>query len=188
FLPQQSGLGEQSIGTEVNNSISEFVTNQVSRLASQIRDDVDFNVNYQSYETTINTADPTSLVKRNELQVELTKRFLNDRLIVDVGGNFDFGGSGGETSQTSSGIAGDFAVEYKITPDGRVSGKVFSESNYDVIDERNKTKNGVALQYTREFDTLKELFKDPEKQKKRDRKKQKDQDELNIEALPAERK
>ncbi len=173
FLPPEQGLGNESLSSEVNNTLSEFLFNQISYLASSIRDDVDISVNYQSYTTetniNLNPSDPTDLYsqKRNELQVALTKRFFNDRLAVDVGGNFDFGGSSTTPEQSTTGIAGDFAVEYKITPDGSVSGKVFSYSDYDVIDERNKTKNGVALTYTREFDNLKEFFKDPDKERKK---------------------
>jgi hypothetical protein len=63
-------------------------------------------------------------------------------------------------------VAGDFSVDYKITPDGRLSSKAFSKSQYDVVDERYKTKNGIALSYKREFNKLRELFqKDPEREK-----------------------
>ncbi len=176
FLPPESlGLGGQSIGTETINSLTGFLSSQINSLASQWRNDVDFSVNYQSYAANLNSSDQTSLVKRNELDLAITKRFFNDRLSVDVGGNFDFGASSVTTNQNTTGVAGDFAVEYKITPDGRVTGKVFSTSDYDVVDERNKTKNGVALKYTRDFDTLKELFKDPDKQKRKELKKQRKQ-------------
>ncbi|HYV92847.1 MAG TPA: translocation/assembly module TamB domain-containing protein [Chitinophagales bacterium] len=174
FIPtDNSGLGGQSIGTEGINSLSDFISGQINTLASSLRSDIDFSLNYQSYEANLgsglNASDPNNLVKRNELQVALTKRFFNDRLSIDVGGNFDFGGTAtsATTNQTTTGVAGDFAVEYKITPDGRVTGKVFSTSDYSVVDERNKTKNGVAISYTRDFDNLKELFKNPDKKKKK---------------------
>jgi len=181
FLPESSGLGNQSIGTEVNNSLSEFISNQISSLASQIRNDLDFTVNYQAYQANNSPTNTAGLVKRNELQLAITKRFFNDRLSIDVGGDFDFGATDPYSNASTTGIAGDFAVEYKITPDGRVTGKVFSDSDYDIIDERNKTKNGIALTYRREFDTLKELFNDPEKKQERKeaRKRKKE-----LEALP----
>lgn len=170
FLPPETGVGTQSLTTDVNNSLSSFLFNQISNLASSLRDDIDFTINYQAYETNIDPSNSTDLVKRNELQVALTKRFFNDRLAVDVGGNFDFSAS--STPNSSSNIAGDFAVEYKITPDGRVSGKVFSKSNYDIIDATNKQNNGISLKYTRDFDNVKELLKDPEREKKRQQRKQ----------------
>ncbi|MEO5673454.1 MAG: translocation/assembly module TamB domain-containing protein [Chitinophagales bacterium] len=174
--PGTTGLGGQSLGATGINSLSGFISSQINSLASQVRSDIDFAVNYQSYQANLNsnTNDPNSFVQRNELQVALTKRFFNDRLAVDVGGNFDFGSSnpGLPASQGTNGVAGDFSVEYKITPDGRVSGKVFSTSDYDVIDERNKTRNGVAIKYTRDFDNLRELIKDPEKKKQRELKRE----------------
>jgi hypothetical protein len=176
FLPQASGLGNQSLGNDVNNSVSQFLLNQLSYWTSQIRNDIDFNFNYQSYEANLNSSDPNDLTKRNELEVALTKRFFNDRLALEAGGNFDFAATAGDntTSGTSgsTNVAGDFAVDYKITPDGRLSGKAFSKSQYDVVDERYKTKNGVALSYKREFDKLKELFqKDAEREKKKEERK-----------------
>lgn len=172
FLPPETGLGTQSLSTDVNNSLSSFLFNQISNLASSLRDDIDFTINYQAYETNIDP-NSTDIVKRNELQVALTKRFFNDRLAVDVGGNFDF--SSTNTPNSTSNIAGDFAIEYKITPDGRVSGKVFSKSNYDIIDATNKQNNGISLKYTRDFDNMKELFKDPDREKKREQKKKQKQ-------------
>lgn len=182
FLPTNSGSGNQSIGSDVNNSVSEFLLNQLSYWTSQIRNDIDFNFNYQSYEAKLNSTNPNDLTKRNELEVALTKRFFNDRLALEAGGNFDFAGANTNTAPGggSTNVAGDFAVDYKITPDGRLSGKAFSKSQYDVVDERYKTKNGVALSYKREFNKLKELFqKDLEKQKqKEERQRLKEQEEL----------
>ncbi|MBA2408090.1 MAG: translocation/assembly module TamB, partial [Chitinophagales bacterium] len=173
FLPTNSGTGNQNIGADVNNSVSEFLLNQLSYWTSQIRSDVDVNFNYQSYEANLNTTNPNDLTKRNELEVALTKRFFNDRLAVEAGGNFDFAATNGKGSAGNAGegsstnVAGDFSVEYKITPDGRLSGKAFSKSQYDVVDERYKTKNGVALSYKREFDKIRELFKKRANKQKR---------------------
>lgn len=165
FLPTSSGTGNQSIGSDVNNSVSEFLLNQLSYWTSQIRNDIDVNLNYQSYEAKLNSTNPNDLTKRNELEVALTKRFFNDRLALEAGGNFDFAGANTTAAGTgSTNVAGDFSVDYKITPDGRLTGKAFSKSQYDVVDERYKTKNGIALSYKREFNKLKELFqKDPER-------------------------
>ncbi|MEP7127477.1 MAG: translocation/assembly module TamB domain-containing protein [Chitinophagales bacterium] len=182
FLPTTAGSGNQSIGSDVNNSVSEFLLNQLSYWTSQIRNDIDFNFNYQSYEAKLNSTNPNDLTKRNELEVALTKRFLNDRLALEAGGNFDFAGanSTAPTNAGSTNVAGDFSVDYKITPDGRLSGKAFSKSQYDVVDEKYKTKNGVALSYKREFNKFKDLFqKDEERAKeKEERRRLKEQQEI----------
>ena len=182
FLPTTSGTGNQSIGSDVNNSVSEFLLNQLSYWTSQIRNDIDVNLNYQSYEAKLNSTNPNDYTKRNELEVALTKRFFNDRLALEAGGNFDFAGSNNTAAPTtgSTNVAGDFSVDYKITPDGRLSGKAFSKSQYDVVDERYKTKNGVALSYKREFNKFKDLFqKDQEKEKqKQERRRLKQQQEI----------
>jgi len=186
FLPPESGLGGSSLGTEAANSLSSFLSSQISALGSSVREDIDFTVNYQSYEANINPSSSTDVEKRNELQVALTKRFFNDRLAVDVGGNLDFSANGTSSTNSTSNIAGDFAIEYKITPDGRVSGKVYSKSNYDYIDATNKQNNGVSLKYTREFDTLKDLFKDPDKQARKEKEK-KQKEEQQQQQTPAQK-
>lgn len=195
FLPTNSGTGNQSIGSDVNNSVSEFLLNQLSYWTSQIRNDIDVNLNYQSYEAKLNSTNPNDYTKRNELEVALTKRFFNDRLALEAGGNFDFAGANNTAAPTtgSTNVAGDFSVDYKITPDGRLSGKAFSKSQYDVVDERYKTKNGVALSYKREFNKFKDLFqKDAEKTKqKEERRKWKQEQELEkkengVSSVPAD--
>src|SRR6185295_14881527 len=100
FLPSESlGLGGQTIGTETINSLTGFLSSQINSLASQWRNDVDFSVKYQSYAASLNSSEQSSLVKRNELDLAITKRFFNDRLSVDVGGNFDFGSSSVTTNE-----------------------------------------------------------------------------------------
>ena len=184
FIPLSSGSGGQSLGSDVNNSVSQFLLNQLSYWTSQIRSDIDVNFNYQSYESSLNATNPNDITKRNELEVALTKRFFNDRLALEAGGNFDFASTNGNPTSTptnsSTNVAGDFSVDYKITPDGRLSGKAFSKSQYDVVDERYKTKNGIALSYKREFTKLKELFmKDPEKQKRKEERRRLKEQEQN---------
>ncbi|MBA3648457.1 MAG: translocation/assembly module TamB domain-containing protein [Chitinophagales bacterium] len=160
FLPTASGLGNQNVGTDVNNSVSEFLLNQLSYWTSQINKDVNFKFDYSSYESSLNATNPNDVTKRNELQAAITYRLFNDRLALEAGGNFDFGGQpqSGSTSNTNN-FAGDFALDYEVTPDGRIVAKAFSKSQYDVVDERYKTKNGISLSFQKEFDKLKELFK-----------------------------
>ncbi len=162
FLP--TGTPQEAttnFGASVNNNLSEFIFNQLSYLASSVRSDVDLAVSYQTYQANIDPTDPEDLIRRNELQVALTKRFFNDRVSVDVGGNVDFGS--GPIQQPSTGIAGDFSAEYRITPGGQLRAKVFSKSDYSVIDDRYRTRNGIGIKFSRDFNRLIDLL--PKEQK-----------------------
>ncbi len=160
FIPlENTGQGQFISG--VNTSVSELLTSQLSNWLSQYRDDIDFDINLYSYKTGLSGgSESDQLFKRRELQVALTKRFFNDRVSVNIGGNLDVGGEERSTSgnvRGASTIAGDFILEYKVTEDGKFRVKLFRKSDYDIFAERyNKT--GVGFFYRKEFDQLNEFW------------------------------
>ncbi len=167
FLPQRTGTGEPNVASDVNNSVSEFISNQLSMyLSDWVSDfitDVQFNINYRSYRSDINggntgSGEPIDFQNRQELQLALTKTFYNDRILIDVGGNFDFGDIQSADSDRASNIAGDFEIQYSITPDGRLRAKGFRKGKYDMFQDRNRNKTGVGISYQREFNNVKDLF------------------------------
>jgi len=152
---------------DVNNTVSEFLSNQFSKYVSEFLntflEDVDFNINYRSYENEVSLENPDLLENRRELQLALTKRFFNDRVTIDVGGDFDFGGTttaGGEPSDnknSTTNIAGDFIIEYSIREDGRIRLKAFRKSDYDIFSQGNRNKTGMSVFYREEFDKIGEI-------------------------------
>lgn len=160
----------------LNNTVSEFVSNQLSIYLSdwisRFVTEVQLNINYRDYQnqvdgTTTGSGTPTAedeFQRRRELQLALTKSFFNDRIEVDIGGNFDFGESAAsanpddqDAANAANNIAGDFEIRYNITPDGRIKVKVFRKGEYDIFQEQNRNKTGVGIAYRREFDSLKDL-------------------------------
>ena len=88
----------------------------------------------------------------------ITKTFYNNRIRVYVGGDYDWG----RVSATSSSqnFAGDFRVEYLLSPDGRVRINAFSKTDYDAYILDNRTRSGLGLSYVRDYNRLSELFND----------------------------
>jgi hypothetical protein len=155
----ENELNKQVFGLLVLNSfMSEFLSAQLSSWASEFTEDLDVYVNYYSGGDLGGTSQE-ELTRRRELQLALTKRFFNDRVSVDIGGNIDLESEYRSQEDQANNIAGDFTVEYRITEDGKVRVKVFRETDYDVLIERNRTKTGVGIFYRREFDKVKDLFK-----------------------------
>ncbi len=159
FIPTEIP-GEQVWRSGVNTSVSEFISAQLSHWASQLSEDVELNVAYYGKtESGVQAEENPDLFKRRELQLALTKRFFDDRVSVDIGGNFNLANDYAKEAQNdASNIAGDFNIEYKITPSGNLRVKVFRKSDFDIILERNKSRTGVGIFYRREFDKLKELW------------------------------
>ena len=152
-LTDRGGINVGSAGTA---SSSELLSNQLSNWLSQISEDFDIGVNYR----------PGDEVSRSEVEVALSTQLFNERVTVETNLGVT-GDTPGEPSNQSN-IAGDFEIEYKISKDGRIRGKVYNKSNdYDAINTNNVPyTQGVGLFYTEEFNTFNELFKKIFKRKK----------------------
>ena len=97
--------------------------------------------------------------------------FLNNKLLVNVGGNVDYRLSQAVTQSNSNFLfTPDVSFEYLITPDGRFRVIGFNRSDADPGDiagvtRRNRT--GVQLSYRKNFDTFEEFFTNERKRKER---------------------
>lgn len=195
FLPQKNSSNEPNVGSVVNTSVSEFLSNQLSVYLSdwisEFITDIQLDINYRNYQSEAegvpSTPGQTEFENRQELQLALTKSFFNDRISVDVGGDFDFG-SGNSQSTTNpdekaTNIAGDFEIQYSITPDGRIKVKAFRKGEYDIFEDRNKNKTGIGISYQKEFNTVKDFFSNI-RRKREERKKKEEEEENKVKAAP----
>lgn len=178
FLPTNSlaagdATSTRSISGSVANTVSEFLSSQLSLYLGSFFDnlnvhDLDFNFNFKQYDdwygTSANSAD--NLNTRRELQLALTKRFFNNRLSINVGGNFDFGdnkSAGSNTVTTSSNpnayVTGDFQIEYVLDKNGSWRAKTYNKNDYDNFNQRNRNKTGIGLSYRKDFDNWLDLFR-----------------------------
>ena len=133
------------------NSVSKILSEQLNRLSENIKG-VELSFDIKSYE------DYTSgeAQGQTELQLGVSKSFLNDRLVVKLSGNIDIEGENANRDATD--YIGDLALEYKLTPDGRFRITGFRNSNYDMIDGE-LTETGAGLIYVKDYNSLNELFK-----------------------------
>ncbi len=151
----------------VTDIVSSVASSQLTNWANKLFrvEDLHVGVRYKNYNlnNSLNTGgNPGSLdyLNRNEAKLSVRKNFLNNRLLVDVGGVYDWGrpsqvGSGG--SYTSN-LAGDFMAQYLIRRDGRVRFNIFRTSNYDALFQQNISRQGVGISYRRSFNNVWELF------------------------------
>lgn len=207
FLPAAplGSSANSNVVLGVNNTVSEFLSNQLSLYLSdwisKFVTQVELDINFRNYQNEITSTDgqDVDFQNRRELQLALTKSFFNNRVEVDVGGNFDFGDANGNTNTTqpdpndpntndskiANNIAGDFEIRYNITGDGRIKLKVFRKGQYDVFQERNRNRTGIGIAYRKEFDSVKEIVQGfKTKRKNRQRKREQKKKQKEVEELP----
>ncbi|RYD97743.1 MAG: hypothetical protein EOP54_09940, partial [Sphingobacteriales bacterium] len=151
----------------VTDIVSSVASSQLTNWANKLFrvEDLHVGVRYKNYNlnnSLNNGSNPGSMdyLNRNEAKLSVRKNFLNNRLLVDVGGVYDWGrpsqvGAGG--SYTSN-LAGDFMAQYLIRRDGRVRFNIFRTSNYDALFQQNISRQGVGISYRRSFNNVWELF------------------------------
>ncbi len=163
FVPPE-GIMNVALSSGTINNMSELISSaassQVTNLANKIlgMEDLYIGLKYKNYN--LNDRDPTNpfTMNRNEAGINLRKNFFNDRLVVEVGGVYDWGRLSAQSDYITN-FAGDFRVQYLLTEDGRIRFNVFRTSNYDAIYLQNIGRQGVGLSYRKSFNTLSDIFR-----------------------------
>jgi hypothetical protein len=151
--PFESETGGISAATLARQSASKILSQQLNNLAGDLISGVELNFDLQS------TEDYTSGTKENktDLNVQLSKKLLNDRLKVTVGSNIGLEGTTRDNEQAST-IAGDIAADYLLTEDGRYKVRAYRKNNYQVALQGQVVETGVAFVITIDYNKFKELF------------------------------
>ncbi len=145
FSPPQSFNTAGSIG----NSVSEFISNQLSYWVSQVDENLEIDVD-------LGNLDDEAF---NTFQLRLSYTFLDGRLRVTREG----GVANQDQDQDVSGIVGDWTVEYMLTPDGKLRAKMYNRTNYNTLNSSslNSTATittGFSILHTQNFNTIRELL------------------------------
>lgn len=144
-------VGKNSVGQALSAQAAAILNNITGAILKN--SGIGINLNYRAYN--IGGLDDDNM-DRNQLSAGITGNLLNNRIRIYVGGDYDWGRTA--TSANSNRFAGDFRVEYLLTPDGRVRVNAFSKTDYDVYNLVNRNKAGLGISYVREYNRLRELF------------------------------
>lgn len=139
--------------TLARQSVSKLMTEQLNRLADDLVKGVDLNFDVQSSEdyTSGSRAD------RTDLNVGLSKQLLNDRLTVTVGSNFELEAPQ-NSSQQANNIAGNIAINYRLSKDGRYQLRAYRKNEYQGVIDGYIIETGVGFIITLDYNKLKEIF------------------------------
>jgi translocation and assembly module TamB len=150
-----SGAGAEAIARQ---SVSKLLTDQLNVLAGDLIKGVQLDFNLNS-DFTAAQAGGTGV--KTDLNVGLSKAFLNDRLTVSVGRNFQLENTTG-MQKNSTEIFDNIALNYNLTKDGRYMFRAYRKNEFFILDGYVQ-ETGVSFALTLNYETFKELFS---KQKK----------------------
>ncbi len=132
------------------NSVSELLSNQLSYWLTQVDQNLEIDLD-------LGTLDQEAF---NTFQLRLSYSFLNGRLRVTRDGSFS---NQYNASDNISTLAGDWTVDYLLTPDGKFKVKMYSRSNINQLTNTLGTQSavttGVSLLHTQNFNEIKDLWK-----------------------------
>lgn len=141
-----SGLNAEGIARQ---SVSQLLTDQLNLLASDLIKGVNVNFNLNSQ--------AEGGAARTDLNVGLSKAFLNDRLTVAVGRNFELENSNANASSSNQ-IFDNVALNYALTKDGKYLVRAYRKNQYQAVLQGFIVETGVSFIVTLEYDHFRELF------------------------------
>ncbi|HYJ38397.1 MAG TPA: translocation/assembly module TamB domain-containing protein, partial [Chitinophagaceae bacterium] len=95
--------------------------------------------------------------ERTDFNVSISKQLLSDRLTVKVGNNFELEGPK-PTGNKASALAGDVALDYKLSKDGRYMLRGYRKNVYQGVVEGYIIETGLSFIITVDFEHVSELF------------------------------
>jgi hypothetical protein len=136
------------------SSVSKILSQQLNQLASSLIKGVDVNFDLQS------TDDYTTgqLQNRTDLNVNISKRLLNDRLTVTVGSDYELEGPQNVGASQGSDLVGNLGVDYKLSKDGRYILRAYRKNDYDDIVEGYVVETGMGFIITLDYNKFHEIF------------------------------
>ena len=136
------------------NSVSELLSNQLSYWLTQVDQNLEIDMD-------LGTLDQEAF---NTFQLRLSYTFLNGRLRVTRDGTFS--NQYRQTDNVSS-IAGDWTVDYLLTPDGKFKVKMYSRTNLNqlttTLGTQNAVTTGISLLHTQNFNAIREIWQSARK-------------------------
>jgi translocation and assembly module TamB len=139
----------------VRQSASRILSEQLNQFAGNLIKGIDVNFGVGSEDVYDETTG--QLASRTDVNVAISKRLLNDRLRVTVGSNFEIEGPKNQNQATSN-IAGDVALDYQLTKDGRYMVRAYRRNKYEGVVEGQIVETGVSFILTFDYDKFSELM------------------------------
>lgn len=152
--PFESSGGGFNAEMYARQSVSKILTQQLNDLTSDLIAGVDISFDLNTSEDYRTGSAQT----RTDFNVAVSKRLLNDRLKVTVGNNFEMQGAQRTSGNGPSGIIGNLAVDYQLTPDGRYLVRAYRRNEDEGVVEGYVVETGLKFIVSVEYNRFKEIF------------------------------
>ncbi len=152
--PFDNSNGGLDAGEFARQSVSKLLSEQLNNLAGGLVAGVDINFDL------VTAADYTTGEKRSrtDFTVGLTKQLLGDRLTISVGSNFELEGPKPVQGRSNNHIAGNVAVDYKLSRDGRYVLRAYRKNEYEGVIEGYIVETGLGFIINVNYDRFRELL------------------------------
>jgi len=145
-----TGGGAESFATTAaRNSVNGILADQLNKMSGRYIKAVDLNFGLTSYEDFSGDGSQT----RTELDVQVSKKLLNDRLTVEASGSFNVEGNRQFANGSTSNTYGEFSATYDLTENREYKLRAYRENAYDLFDGE-VTYSGLAFIIEKSFDSL----------------------------------
>ena len=141
------------------NALSSFLDAKINDISGEAIKNFDVNIGIND------GLDAQSGSSYKNYSFSFSKRFLNDKITVVIGGEVSSGDRPDRDASNSS-IINNVSLEWKLNDSGNRYMRIFYDKNYRSILEGEITETGIGYIYKRKLNKLKELFTFKKKKKK----------------------
>lgn len=190
----QGALANLAFEGVVINSISGVLSNALSRQFSNIFQTifndksikVNFNAQIYSGSNFIDNVNQNRLnIDRTNLNFNIGKSFLNERLTFTFGSALDFGLSSQQVQATQNlQFLPDISAEWKMRADGKVVLTFFYRDSYNYMSGvgARQNRSGASISYRQDFERLGDIFRSERRRREKAEQRQKEKDSTNVSA------
>ena len=167
FLPENtsdffSGSGSGGLETQAEgvarSSVSKLISEQLGQLASGILKGFDVDFNLLSQTGSGNTGGTTNGA-RTDLNIGLSRSFLEGRITVSVGRNFVLENTAQSATRNPNEVFDNLSVNYSLTRDGRYVLRAYRSNDYQAVLDGYVIETGVGFIITVDYNKLSEMFR-----------------------------
>jgi autotransporter translocation and assembly factor TamB len=151
FASESGGISAESLARQ---SVSKILSQQLNDLAGDLISGIQLEFDLES------TEDYTSgtMQNRTDLNVGVSKKLFDDRIKITVGSSFGVEGQE-RANEDVTNIAGDVALDYQLTKDGRYMVRAYRKNEYQVAIAGQVVETGLAFVVTMSYNKFRELFR-----------------------------
>ncbi|SHN13499.1 Family of unknown function [Cyclobacterium lianum] len=143
-----TAMAKSSVSQLLSSELNSFTENALGGTGFELDVDLDSFQDYQG----------ESPQSRTQLNLNARKRFLDDRLIVQVGSQIDIEGSSRERGAENA-LLGNVSIEYLLTENGRYRIRGFRKNQFESFIDGQLVVTGFSAIFNREFNHFDELWR-----------------------------